>query len=76
MQYNLWDVEIGKYLGQFATEDEALAAVRRAVELHGHEYAGTLALGRVADDGTILEPIAGQDLVVRANQVISSRAIS
>ncbi|MGH2532898.1 MAG: hypothetical protein ACRDJW_11425 [Thermomicrobiales bacterium] len=76
MQYNLWDVEIGKYLGQFASEDEALAAVRRVVELHGADYAGSLALGRVADDGTIMEPIAGQDLVVRANQVIASTAAS
>lgn len=69
MTYNLWDAEVGKYLGRYTSEDEALGVVRSLVDHYGDHYAESLSLGRVADDGTILEPITGPDLAARARTV-------
>ena len=52
LKYNLWDTEVGRYLGQFSDEKEALHLVRILVRHHGEEYAEDLSLGCVAEDGT------------------------
>jgi hypothetical protein len=66
MQYHLWDTEVGKYLGRFDDEAAALEKVRILVDHYGRDYAESLALGREGDDGTVLEPLAGDALLARA----------
>ena len=48
--YDLWDVEIKKYLGRFETEAEALALVRGLLDANGDDYAADLELGAVEDE--------------------------
>jgi hypothetical protein len=45
MAYELWDSESGNLVGRYATEDEALVAVRETVALYGPDAAGSLLLG-------------------------------
>jgi hypothetical protein len=63
MLYHLWDTEVGKYLGRYQDEDEALATVRVLVSHYGRDYAESLALGREDDDGIALEPLSGDTLL-------------
>ena len=44
--YELWDVEAGNVVGEFATQDEGLAVVQTLVESFGREYAADLTLSR------------------------------
>lgn len=66
MQYKLWDIEAGSYIGNYTDERDALAIVKTLVDRYGDEYAESLSMGRVADDGRILAPLSGYDLCVRA----------
>ncbi len=61
MAYELWDAELGVSLGRYATETEALAAVRTLCE----QSAGLrAALGLIENDRTIVA--TGDVLVERA----------
>jgi len=79
MQFDLWDTETSNYYGRFEDEAEALQLVRRLVDHYGPGYAHDLSLGRVTDEGTILEPLSGESLLARLNEVLSipsqSRAV-
>ena len=58
MVYELWDAELGLSLGQFETEAEALAGVRKLVQ----ESSGSRApLGLIQDRRTIVA--TGEELV-------------
>jgi len=69
MIYNLWDIETGGYFGQFTDEAEALHLVRTLLSHHGADYAESLSLGRVRDDGSFAEPLSGAGLAARAEEV-------
>jgi hypothetical protein len=73
MRYDLWDTEVGKYLGRSTDEEDALATARTLVDHYGEDYAESLSICRVADDGTILDPLTGDALIVwlRAKQPVS-----
>jgi hypothetical protein len=66
MTYELWDLTTRNLTGFFATEDEALQAVRAAVEQHGLSYVEAFAL--VQDDawGRSTTIARGMELVERA----------
>lgn len=49
--YDLWDLETANLIAEFATEDEALAAVRELIELNGSSYADALSLGYANETG-------------------------
>ena len=63
--YELWDMRSRNIVGGFDTEEEALAAIRSAIERHGRAYVDDLFLG-VESRGRS-KPIAqGQALAERA----------
>jgi hypothetical protein len=74
LKYNLWDTEVGRYLGQFSDEKEALHLVWILVSHHGKAYVEDLSLGCVADDGTYGEPLSGADLLARTEAVLGDCA--
>ena len=59
--FELWDAELGISLGAFASEDEALAAVRRLCE---QSHGSRAPLGLIQDGQTVLA--TGEALVERA----------
>lgn len=65
MTYELWNRQTGNAIGEFATEAEALAVVREAVERNGREYADLLFLG-VSSRGRSKPVAEGQALAERA----------
>jgi hypothetical protein len=73
MKYNLWDIETSNYFGQFENEHEVLKLVRTLVDYYGEQYASDLGLGRVTDQGEILEPLMGDALITRVNEVFPER---
>ncbi len=64
-EFQLWDIDAGSYIGKYADEREALSTVKKLVDHFGAEYAESLSLGRVDDNGDILAPFSGQELVSR-----------
>ena len=73
MTYNLWDTETSNYFGQFTDEVDALRLVRVLVGRYGAEYADSLGLGGVNDDGIRMEPLSGQALLTRAESVMAAQ---
>jgi hypothetical protein len=71
MTYTLWDTETSNQFGQFEDEGEVLALVRTLVNHYGPRYADDLGLGRVSEDGAILEPLSGEALIARVEKVLS-----
>ena len=62
MTYELWDTKTGNAIGGFASQAEALAVVRDAINRHGRAYADILFLG-CEDERGQSRPIAqGQAL--------------
>jgi hypothetical protein len=76
MKYDLWDIETSNHFGQFTDEVEVLTLVRALVDAYGRAYADELGLGRVTDDGEILEPLTGAALIARVNDVFPDRPIA
>jgi hypothetical protein len=70
MKYNLWDTEVSRYLGHFEDETEALTLVQALLRHHGEAYAEELGLGRVTDEGEILEPLSGAALIARIQEIL------
>jgi hypothetical protein len=63
--YELWDMKSRNIVGGFDTEDEALAAIRGAIQRHGRCYIDDLFLGVELHGRS--KPIAqGQALAERA----------
>jgi hypothetical protein len=66
VEYKLWDIESGHYIGKYTDEEAALAAVKSLITQYGDHYAESLSLGRVNSDGSILAPLTGDVLRARA----------
>lgn len=66
MIYELFDTRSANQVGVFQTEQEALAAVRHGIHLHGSEAVESLALG--------LEDEAGDTTVIAAGAVLARMA--
>lgn len=63
--YELWDLETGNAIGAFATEGEALSAVRHAMTAHGRDSVLPWGLARVTTRRT--DAVAhGEALIARA----------
>ncbi len=69
--YDLWDVELGKYLGRFEHEAEALAYVRSLLDRYGDAYAADLELG-ATDDEDGRGNLTGAALVERARGLVGT----
>lgn len=61
--YELWSIPGGTAIGDFPTEGEALAAVRREIEMHGQAYADGVFLGYEDDRGRSVLIATGARLV-------------
>lgn len=64
--FEMWDKDSRSVVGAFATEAEALAAVRAALERHGRPYAETFAVIREDARGESTLLGEGGELVDRA----------
>ena len=68
MTFELWEIRSGNLMGSFETEEEALGAVRKAVEAYGVGYVETVALlGVIDDEGASVSLARGPELVARAH---------
>jgi hypothetical protein len=65
--YDLWDVEVKKFLGRFESEADALALVRGLLDANGDDYAADLELGAVEDE-TGAHNLTGEALAQRARK--------
>jgi hypothetical protein len=74
MHYDLWDTETSNYYGRFEDEHEVLRLVRSLINCYGEQYAADLGLGRVDDQGNILEPLSGEALIARVKEVLGEPA--
>jgi hypothetical protein len=68
MTYELWDTESHNVIGDFDSENEALAAVLEAVELNGEESVSMFTLLAAYDDGSVKGIAGGRKLVELARQ--------
>jgi hypothetical protein len=68
MYYDLWDLESGNQLETFATERQALAAVRGYLKAAPEVYENVLSLGYVDDDGKHGIVAEGAVLAIKAKQ--------
>jgi len=66
MWYELWDMESGNLVEDFADESQALAAVREYTALDTPGYPGALALARRDDAGESTWVAIGSELAARA----------
>ena len=73
MTFNLWDTATSNSFGQYEDEREVLELVRTLVDYYGEDYADDLGLGRVTDEGEIVEPLSGAALIARLNEVFPER---
>jgi hypothetical protein len=70
MHWELWDTETGNLVGDYDSEDEALAVIRDALRRFGPTAIAPLALGAEHDDEGGLDDdlppvLQGEDLVAR-----------
>lgn len=72
MRYYVWDTDVAKLLGAYATEAEALSLVRTLVAHYGDDYAEDLSVGVERDEGEAGEPLSGADLIARAEAVLAT----
>jgi hypothetical protein len=70
--FELWDERSRNLMGDFDTEEEALAALSYALEKYGPEYARSIVLIRVGPRGGLKRVADGDDLAVRAREVAAS----
>ena len=66
MTYELWETRSGNLMGAFASQAEALGALRRVIDIHGTEYVETLVLA--------LEDDAGETTVLGEGQALAELA--
>jgi hypothetical protein len=74
MGYELWSLVSRNALGEYATEAEALAAVRDEIVAGGDAYAAELGLAYLNSRGRTRVIAEGSDLVRRAQQAASPHA--
>lgn len=69
MTYELWEIRSGNLMGAFESEEEALGAVRNAIDIYGVGYLETVALVGVLDDeGASVSLACGPELAARAHR--------
>lgn len=66
MTYELWDTETRNRVAVFASQEDALAAVRHTFAAQGRASAETLLLGSEDDDGEGKRIAAGHELLTLA----------
>ena len=66
MAYELWEMESGNCVGEFATEAEALAAIREIERLNNGQYVETFSLARTNRRGDTCVVAQGEALLERA----------
>ena len=66
MTYDLWDVELRKYFGQFDSEIEALSVVRSLIDAYGDDYADDMELAGEDDRPNL----TGRALVERTRRLV------
>ncbi len=71
IKFDLWDVEINRYLGQFKDEADALALVRTLVSHYGPAHADDVELGGITAEGEIIPSLSGAALLSRAERVLA-----
>lgn len=71
MKYDLWDISARFFFDRFASENEALTAVRALLDEYGEAYAGDLELV-IGDGGE--KNLSGAALVARARSNESNLA--
>jgi hypothetical protein len=81
MHWELWDTETGNLVGDYDSEDDALAVVRNALRRLGPAAIASLALGAQHDDERGIDDdlppvVQGQDLVARVQRGPSGQAAS
>ncbi len=69
MIYEIWDTVTRNMLGDFESEEAALAAIREAMTEHGQEYVATLALVSEDARGRFKTLATGLALVERAESL-------
>lgn len=69
MVFILWDLDTRNIIGEFDTEEAALADVREAFAEHGAEYVATLGLVREDRFGRGKPVAMGPELVERVRSV-------
>jgi len=72
--FELWDNESGNLMGDYDTEEEALAAIGEAVTIYGPDYAQAVTLLRVGPRGRLKRIATGADLVVSARESAAAGA--
>jgi hypothetical protein len=72
MSYTLWDVGVGKYLGEYAAEPAVFSLVRSLLDQFGDAYADDLELAVEDDDGRLVESLSGAALRGRARAVLTA----
>lgn len=76
MNCALWDTETNNLVAAFDNEGDALALVRRAIELNGPRDTDTLALDVQDEHGDVRLIAFGQDLAERARRELSGQRIA
>jgi hypothetical protein len=69
MAYELWDTESRNIVGDYATEQHALAIVRDVAEIDGQEAAESLALAFEDASGRTTVIAVGAELAARARSL-------
>lgn len=74
MKYRLWDTDIGRLIGSFDTEEEALTLVRALAANAADGLADDLTLSHEREDGSRGESRSGASLLARAEMVVARNA--
>lgn len=72
MAHELWDHESANMVGDYDTEEQALAFVRRMVEAHGPDVVLPWALAYEDDAGETRSIAIGMDLLHRARNPVTA----
>jgi len=75
MIYELWNTTTSNAVGDFESEAEALAVVRKAIDRHGRDYANMLLLGCEDEDGESHAIAQGRELAERALRAASRQTV-
>jgi hypothetical protein len=70
MAFQLWELESRNCVAEFASQGEALGAVRAMTLEHGEDAAASLLLVHEARDGTLKKIAAGEALLLLAREAL------
>jgi hypothetical protein len=68
MKYDLWDTGIGKYLGQYTDENQALATVKTLVDVSPQQRGEGCLSNEVAPPEALLGPMRAIGICYRARE--------